>query len=156
MEGLIPLLRNNCRVCAGRFCALALVVWSLFIPAVSFAVELVKLPVVDQQDIRFVALSVNGNYAVSRFPTKPPGCATSSTGPKTLAALSEETREQLRNAVISLDVKRIADVIQQIADRDPAVGSALAAFADRFPCTAIPNALEDPRTGPTGEEHVRQ
>ena len=76
--------------------------------------------------------------------------------PKTLAALSEERREQPRNAGIALDVKRMADVIRKVADRVPAVASALAACADRFAYTTILNALEDPRTGPAGAENDRR
>ena len=73
--------------------------------------------------------------------------------PETLAALPKEMREQLRSAVIALDVKHIASVIRRIARRDPAVGAALAASADRFAYTAILRALEagrDDGPGPGG------
>jgi hypothetical protein len=70
--------------------------------------------------------------------------------PEILAVLPEQMRGQLRNAVIALDVKRIKAVIRQIAEHEPAAGSALAAYADRFAYTAILQALEDGRTDRRG------
>jgi CheY-like chemotaxis protein len=79
-----------------------------------------------------------------------------SLSPETLAVLPAEMREQLRNAVIALDVKRIRSFISQVANRDPAVGSILAAYADQFAYTAILNALEDRVTDRPGADNDRQ
>ncbi len=64
-----------------------------------------------------------------------------------LAKLPEELRGELRNAVISLDVKRIAGVIGLISGHDAWLGAALAECAGQFAFTAVLNALEGPESG---------
>jgi CheY-like chemotaxis protein len=70
--------------------------------------------------------------------------------PEDLAALSEELRKELENAVISLDVKRIAALIRQVSEQDPALGGALASLAERFAYTSILNTLEK-----CGKDYIR-
>jgi CheY-like chemotaxis protein/anti-sigma regulatory factor (Ser/Thr protein kinase) len=61
--------------------------------------------------------------------------------PEDLATLPEELRKDLSNAVTSLDRALIAGVIQHVAERNTALGAALAQHADRFAYTAILNAV---------------
>ncbi|MCX6626607.1 MAG: ATP-binding protein [Candidatus Solibacter sp.] len=61
--------------------------------------------------------------------------------PEALAALSEELRGELANALMSLDADRIARVIRGISEVDPALGAVVAQFADRLAYTPILRAL---------------
>jgi len=62
--------------------------------------------------------------------------------PEDLAALPKELREDLKNAVISLDVGRIALLTNRISHQDGELGGLLARLADRFAYTPILQALE--------------
>jgi CheY-like chemotaxis protein len=61
---------------------------------------------------------------------------------ESLASLPEVLRKELTNAVISLNVERIAGMIEQISSRDPALGKALALYAERYDFSQILQALE--------------
>ena len=61
--------------------------------------------------------------------------------PADLAALPEELRAELRDALISLKRERIAEVIDRVSGRDATLGSALARCAERFAYTAILKAI---------------
>jgi CheY-like chemotaxis protein len=67
--------------------------------------------------------------------------ATTALRPEALAALPEETREELANALRELDAVRIAGLIRGISEVDPALGAALAQFANRLAYTPILRAL---------------
>jgi CheY-like chemotaxis protein/anti-sigma regulatory factor (Ser/Thr protein kinase) len=62
--------------------------------------------------------------------------------PADLAALPEELRAELREALISLKRERIAEVIDRVSKQEAALGSALARCAERFAYTAILKAIE--------------
>jgi hypothetical protein len=57
--------------------------------------------------------------------------------PEELATLPEELRAELKDAVITLNMERIARVIERVRERDAALGAALATYAERFAYTAI-------------------
>ncbi|MCX6626608.1 MAG: ATP-binding protein [Candidatus Solibacter sp.] len=61
--------------------------------------------------------------------------------PEALAALPEETREELSNAIRALDALRIATIIRGISEVDPPLGATLAQLADRLTFTPILRAL---------------
>jgi CheY-like chemotaxis protein len=63
--------------------------------------------------------------------------------PEALAALPQDLRGHLKEAVISLDVRRIAAMIDRVAERDASLGNVLAGCAEGFAYTAILNALDD-------------
>jgi signal transduction histidine kinase/DNA-binding response OmpR family regulator len=63
--------------------------------------------------------------------------------PDALAALPQDLRGHLKDAVISLDVRRIASMINRVAERDATLGRMLARCAEGFAYTAILRALED-------------
>jgi len=63
--------------------------------------------------------------------------------PDALAALPQDLRGHLKDAVISLDVSRIASMINRVAERDATLGRMLAGCAEGFAYTAILKALED-------------
>ena len=82
---------------------------------------------------------------VSEAPAAPPvgeGPPPAALTPEWLAALPEEMRRELRSAVIALDAKRLGEAIRGVSERDAALGTTLAAFADRFAYTAILKALD--------------
>ena len=57
------------------------------------------------------------------------------------AALPRELVQRLRGAIVSLDQKRIREAIEEISQRDAAVGQKLASMAACFAYTAILDAL---------------
>jgi signal transduction histidine kinase/ligand-binding sensor domain-containing protein/CheY-like chemotaxis protein len=63
--------------------------------------------------------------------------------PEDLAALPDNLREELKQAVISLNVDRITTLIRQIPEENAALRSVLERLADRFAYTPILLALEN-------------
>jgi CheY-like chemotaxis protein/anti-sigma regulatory factor (Ser/Thr protein kinase) len=61
--------------------------------------------------------------------------------PEDLAPLPEELRAELRDAVITLNVERIARVIECVRRQDAAVGALLARYSERYAYTAILYAI---------------
>lgn len=61
--------------------------------------------------------------------------------PEAFAALPQEVREQLADALVRLDVRRIEEFIHHISELDPALGGTLVYHADRFSYTPILQAL---------------
>jgi signal transduction histidine kinase/ligand-binding sensor domain-containing protein/CheY-like chemotaxis protein len=72
--------------------------------------------------------------------------------PEDLETIPEEVRLELENAVIALDVKRIAAVISQVSEQNAALGSALTRLADAYAYSPIFNALESFKTKCTGSK----
>lgn len=66
--------------------------------------------------------------------------------PEALAALPAELRADFEDALISLDSKRIAEVIDAISVRDAALGGLLARRAARFAYTSILDAINGSKT----------
>ena len=58
-----------------------------------------------------------------------------------LAALPESLRGELEDALISLDIERIAQLVRRISERDSSLGEVLARRADLFAFTPILHAL---------------
>ena len=70
--------------------------------------------------------------------------------PEALTTLPHELREDLGDALITLDVERITGLIRSISEVNPALGGALAGLADRLAYTPILKALRaigQPATG---------
>jgi CheY-like chemotaxis protein len=63
--------------------------------------------------------------------------------PDAIAALPASLRAELRDALVTLDVKWIARTVQKVAEQDAVLGAALAEHAKRFAYTAILLAVED-------------
>jgi DNA-binding response OmpR family regulator len=59
-----------------------------------------------------------------------------------LAALPNALREELGRAVVALDVKRISEVVDKVAQYDRELAAALADHAGRYSFTAIHTALQ--------------
>jgi CheY-like chemotaxis protein len=62
--------------------------------------------------------------------------------PEALAALPQELREALREALLALDVERVSVAIQRTSGENDEIGSALACYARRYAYTAILNAID--------------
>jgi CheY-like chemotaxis protein len=62
-----------------------------------------------------------------------------------LAALPQELRSELREALVALDVERISAAIAHVSEKDPPLGSALARCASRYAYTAMLSAMEADR-----------
>jgi len=77
----------------------------------------------------------------------PAGEPASALLPDALAALPPELRGNLKEALISLDVARIAGLIGQVSEQDAVLGTMLVRCADKFAYTAILNGLEDGNYG---------
>jgi hypothetical protein len=74
-----------------------------------------------------------------------PAEAGASLPPASLAALPEELRRGLADAVVRLKRGPIAAAIGRISNFDSALGNALASYADRFAYTQILDALKSTR-----------
>jgi hypothetical protein len=59
-----------------------------------------------------------------------------------LSHLSPEVRATLREALISLNVERIAQAVELAADSDPAAGAVLRRYTSQFAYTAILHAID--------------
>lgn len=62
--------------------------------------------------------------------------------PDALAALPQELREDLTEAVVSLDVARIGETIRRVSELDPALSDTLAQHAGQFGYSTILRALQ--------------
>jgi CheY-like chemotaxis protein len=71
---------------------------------------------------------------------------TGSLGQEQLADLSAQVRQELSDALISLDIRRITDVIGRISDQDAALGSALSKYTDKYAYSPILQALRSSET----------
>jgi CheY-like chemotaxis protein/anti-sigma regulatory factor (Ser/Thr protein kinase) len=80
-----------------------------------------------------------------------PSAPGTSLRPEAVAALPDELRAELRDAVVTLHRERISSVIGRVWERDSALGNALARCADRLAYTAIFEALENCRSQSAGE-----
>jgi CheY-like chemotaxis protein len=58
-----------------------------------------------------------------------------------IAALPDELRTALADALVGLDTERITELIRQITERDSALGQALAYQSDQFAFTPMLHAL---------------
>jgi signal transduction histidine kinase/ligand-binding sensor domain-containing protein/CheY-like chemotaxis protein len=59
-----------------------------------------------------------------------------------LAALPEELRQELRKAVISLNIERITGVIAQISEQDTLLGHTLSQYSEKYAYSSILQALQ--------------
>jgi signal transduction histidine kinase/ligand-binding sensor domain-containing protein/CheY-like chemotaxis protein len=66
-----------------------------------------------------------------------------------LASLPKALREELRDALITLDDARIGAIIRRISERDAAIGAALARCSERYAYSAVYQAISE--LSPTGE-----
>ncbi len=87
---------------------------------------------------RHLGVRYRRGEALPASPREPPA----ELRPEDLAPLPEVLRNELSNALISLDRERIAQVIGRVSQRDAALGAMLALCADRFAFTAILDAVE--------------
>jgi CheY-like chemotaxis protein len=71
--------------------------------------------------------------------------------PEALAALPDELRAELREAVITLHRERITGIIGRVREQDSTLGVALSRYADRLEFTAIFEAIEGRQTRSAGE-----
>ena len=81
-------------------------------------------------------------YVYAEDGARPAAQARPALRPEALAALAEGLRQELENALPSLDAERIAEVIRRISEVDPALGGMLATLAGRFAYTSILRALQ--------------
>jgi hypothetical protein len=71
--------------------------------------------------------------------------------PEALAALPQELRRELTDALVCLDAARIGGIIRRVSELDPALGDALAHHAGQFGYTTILQALQAGGDSPTKE-----
>jgi signal transduction histidine kinase/ligand-binding sensor domain-containing protein/CheY-like chemotaxis protein len=62
--------------------------------------------------------------------------------PAVLSELPAELRTELRQALLALDVNRVAEVIERISVCDPALGSVLAGYANQYAYSAMLSAVD--------------
>ena len=66
--------------------------------------------------------------------------------PNDFAELPDGLRDELESALISLDHRRIAEVIERVSQRDAGLGISLTRYADRFAYTTILRPLQECRS----------
>lgn len=88
-----------------------------------------------------MARHLNVHFLVDESPSSP-ASDMKPLEPEALAAMPEDLRNELENALICLDVQRINSVIDRIADVSPGVGPPLSAYASRFAFTSMLRALQ--------------
>ncbi len=88
-----------------------------------------------------MARHLDVRYVRAQDAPQPPVPATAVLRPEALAALPEELRRELADAVIALDGELITGLIRRISEADPALGGVLAVLAGRFAYTPILHAL---------------
>jgi signal transduction histidine kinase/CheY-like chemotaxis protein len=71
--------------------------------------------------------------------------------PEALAALPQEMRRELTDALVSLDADRIGGIICRVSELDPSLGNSLAQNANRLNYTAILQALQAAKVNLTKE-----
>jgi hypothetical protein len=76
--------------------------------------------------------------AATRTPAEP----TQALSLDAIAELPASLRSELRDAVLTLDVKRISQTIEKVAEHDAALSSMLARYAERFAYSPILKAIE--------------
>ena len=88
-----------------------------------------------------MARHLSVRYVHAGDAARPAVQATAALRPEALAALPDEVREELANALMALDAERIARVIQGISEIDAGLGGVLAQFAERLAYTPVLRAL---------------
>jgi CheY-like chemotaxis protein len=63
--------------------------------------------------------------------------------PEDMAVLPEDLRRELKDALLALDLARIANAIHNVAEQRPLTGDALARLAEQYTYTPILRALEE-------------
>ncbi len=81
-------------------------------------------------------------YVRAKDTSLPVARGTAELQPEALAAIPEELRQDLANALTMLDGERITGVIRRMSEVDPALGGVLALLAGRFAYTPILKALQ--------------
>ena len=81
------------------------------------------------------------HYVYKSGPEKTDALVPVALHPAELAAIPEGVREELENAVISLNARRIMAAVSRVAEQDATLGDALARLAGKYRYTAILDAL---------------
>ena len=73
---------------------------------------------------------------------QPSGEQSLALSPDAVAALPEALRLELRDAVVTLDAKRISETIEKVAKHDAVLGSVLARHVERLAFSPILKAVD--------------
>jgi len=105
--------------------------------------DLVHKPYRSNEIFECMARHLNVRYRAEAVVLAPAVVSPATLRPETLAKLPDDLLADLKNAVVSLDVKRITAVITRVSERDAVLASALAFHADRSAFTKIWEVLKD-------------
>ena len=86
-------------------------------------------------------------YRYSEAEPAPTGELAAAPLPEALAALPQELRAELRDALLALNPGRIIQAIGRVSQRDAALGATLSRLADHFAYTAMLEAVESSLRG---------
>jgi signal transduction histidine kinase/CheY-like chemotaxis protein len=104
--------------------------------------DFVRKPYRPREIFDCMARHLGVRYVYSADPQAAVGEVTRMVPLEDLAAMPEDLRIQLTNAVILLDFERIEQIIQQVSEQNAALACVLVGFAERFEYTPILEALE--------------
>jgi signal transduction histidine kinase/CheY-like chemotaxis protein len=111
--------------------------------------DFIRKPYGPTEILNCMARHLGVRYRLSK--AAPAGEPSAVLRPEELASLPDELRAELQDAVITLNMERIARVIERVRQRDAALGAVLARCAERFTYTAILKALEGCKAKSAGE-----
>ena len=103
--------------------------------------DFIRKPYRPAEIFNCMARHLGVRYVYAEDASKSAARARAALRPEALAALPEEMREELSNAIRALDAERIARLVHRISEVDPALGAVLAQFADRLAYTPVLRAL---------------
>jgi CheY-like chemotaxis protein len=104
--------------------------------------DFVRKPYRAEEILDCLARHLGARYVYEQAPAAAAEERTATLRPEALAALSPELRGELSDALVSLDVARIAELIRRVSALDPALGDALADHASQLGYGAILKALQ--------------
>jgi hypothetical protein len=81
-------------------------------------------------------------YRLAGQPGSPQPELDRNTAAESMAAIPDDLRQELRDAIVSLDSRRIATVIAKVAEFDDALAAVLRSMYDRLAYTAMLKTIE--------------
>jgi signal transduction histidine kinase/DNA-binding response OmpR family regulator len=104
--------------------------------------DYVRKPYRQEEIFECLARHLGVRYRRAESPTQPQAAPSGVLRLEVVAALPAALRNELHYSLLTLDAKRISEVVEKVAEQDPSLGSVLASLSERFAYTPIFNALE--------------
>ncbi len=110
--------------------------------------DFIRKPYRTNEILDCLARNLNVRFLYDETPAAAAEASALALHAEAVAALPQEVRGELIDALVSLDTGRIEDLIRQISEWNPTLGRALAHHADQLSYTTILRALKPDTSGP--------